>query len=266
MSKFFIDRPVFAWVIAIVIMLAGALAIKTLPIEQYPRIAPPSVSINASYPGASAETLENSVTQVIEQKLTGIDYLRYFTSSSDSSGNVSITLTFEPEANPDIAQVQVQNKLQSALSLLPQEVQQQGVTVTKGRTGFLMVAAFYSKDGSVDQYKIGDYLNSNVVDPISRVPGVGNLTLFGQPYAMRIWLDPNKMNSFGLDTSDVRAAITAQNADVSAGQLGGMPAVKGQQLNATITAQSRLRTVEDFEKIMIRVNEDGSQVRLKDKI
>jgi HAE1 family hydrophobic/amphiphilic exporter-1/multidrug efflux pump len=264
MSKFFIDRPVFAWVIAIVIMLAGALAINTLPIEQYPRIAPPSVSISTSYPGASAETLENSVTQVIEQKLTGIDYLRYFTSSSDSSGNVSITITFEPEANPDIAQVQVQNKLQSALSLLPQEVQQQGVTVTKGRTGFLMVAAFYSKDGSVDQYKIGDYLNSNVVDPISRVPGVGNLTLFGQPYAMRIWLDPNKMNSFGLDTSDVRAAITAQNADVSAGQLGGLPAVKGQQLNATIMAQSRLRTVADFEKIMIRVNEDGSQVRLKD--
>ena len=264
MSKFFIDRPVFAWVIAIVIMLAGALAIETLPIEQYPRIAPPSVSINASYPGASAETLENSVTQVIEQKLTGIDNLRYFTSSSDSSGTVSITLTFEPEADPDIAQVQVQNKLQSALSLLPQEVQQQGVTVTKGRTGFLMVAAFYSKDGSVNQYAIADYLNSNVVDPVSRVPGVGNLTLFGQPYAMRIWLDPNKMNSYSLDTSDVRAAITAQNADVSAGQLGGMPAVKGQQLNATIMAQSRLRTVEDFEKIMIRVNEDGSQVRLKD--
>lgn len=264
MSKFFIDRPVFAWVIAIVIMLAGALAITSLPIEQYPRIAPPSVSINASYPGASAETLENSVTQVIEQKLTGIDYLRYFTSSSDSSGTVSITLTFEPEADPDIAQVQVQNKLQSALSLLPQEVQQQGVTVTKGRTGFLMVAAFYSKDGSVDQYKIGDYLNSNVVDPISRVSGVGNITLFGQPYAMRIWLDPNKMNSFNLDTSDVRTAIETQNADVSAGQLGGMPAIEGQQLNATIMAQSRLRTVEDFEKIMIRVNEDGSQVRLRD--
>lgn len=264
MSKFFIDRPVFAWVIAIVIMLAGALAITTLPVEQYPRIAPPTVSVTTSYPGASAETLENSVTQVIEQRLTGIDYLRYFSSSSDSTGNVSIDITFEPEANPDIAQVQVQNKIQAALPLLPQEVQQQGVTVTKGMSGFLMVAAFYSKDGKVSEFEIGDYLNANVVDPISRLPGVGNLTLFGQPYAMRIWLDPSKMNSFNMTTTDVRAAIQAQNADVSAGQLGGMPAVKGQQLNATIMAQSRLRTVEDFEKIMLRVNEDGSQVRLKD--
>ena len=264
MSRFFIDRPVFAWVISIVIMLAGGLAITSLPIEQYPRIAPPTVTISATYPGASAETLENSVTQVIEQKLTGIDYLRYFTASSDATGNVSINLTFEPDANPDIAQVQVQNKLQSALPLLPQEVQQQGVTVTKGNASFLMVAAFYSKDGSVDQYKIGDYLNSHLVDPISRVEGVGDLTVFGQPYAMRIWLDPSKMNSFKMDVNDVRAAIVAQNADVSAGQLGGMPAVEGQQLNATVTAQSRLRTVEDFEKIMLRVNEDGSQVRLRD--
>lgn len=264
MAKFFIDRPVFAWVIAIVIMLAGTLAITSLPVEQYPRIAPPTISVDASYPGASAETLENSVTQVLEQRLTGIDHLRYFSSSSDSTGNASITITFEPEANPDIAQVQVQNKIQAALPLLPMEVQQQGVTVTKGNTGFLMVAAFYSTDGQVDEYAIGDYLNSKITDPISRVPGVGNITVFGQPYAMRIWLDPSKMNSFNMTTADVRAAIMAQNADVSAGQLGGMPAVEGQQLNATIAAQSRLRTVEDFEKIMLRVNEDGSQVRLRD--
>lgn len=264
MSRFFIDRPVFAWVIAIVIMLGGILAIETLPIEQYPRIAPPSVEIRAYYPGASAEALENTVTQVIEQKLTGIDYLRYFSSASDSTGNVTITLTFEPEADPDIAQVQVQNKLQSAMSTLPQEVQQQGVTVTKASKGFLLVAGFYSKDGSMDQNAIGDFLNSKVADPVSRVPGVGTLTVFGQQYAMRIWLDPAKLNSYKLTTSDVSAAIQAQNADVSAGQLGGTPAVKGQQLNATVTAQSKLKTVADFEKILIKVNTDGSQVRLKD--
>ncbi len=264
MSKFFIDRPVFAWVIAIVIMLAGVLSILSLPVEQYPRIAPPTVSITASYPGASAETLENSVTQVIEQTLTGIDYLRYFTAASDATGNVEITLTFEPEANPDIAQVQVQNKLQSAMSLLPQEVQQQGVTVTKGMTGFLLVIGLYSTDGLVDEHAIGDFMNSRMVDPISRVAGVGNLTVFGQPYSMRIWLDPSKLNSFNLTTSEVQAAIRAQNTDVSSGQLGGMPAVEGQQLNATITSQSRLNTVEDFEKILLRVNPDGSQVRLKD--
>ena len=264
MSRFFIDHPVFAWVISIVIMLFGALAIRTLPIEQYPKIAPPSVVINASYPGASAETLENSVTQVIEQRLTGIDYLRYFTANSDASGNVAITLTFEPEANPDIAQVQVQNKLQSALPLLPQEVQQQGVTVEKSSAGFLLVAAFYSEDGKTDQYVIGDLLNSKILDTVSRVAGVGEVTVFGQPHAMRIWLDPNKMNSFGLTTTDIAQAIRIQNADVSAGQLGGMPAVQGQQLNATIMAQSRLQTVDDFEKIILRVNTNGAQVRLKD--
>lgn len=264
MSQFFIDRPVFAWVIAIVIMLAGVLSIATLPVEQYPRIAPPTVTINASYPGASAAALENSVTQVIEQTLTGIDHLRYFSSSSDATGGVSITLTFEPEADPDIAQVQVQNKLQSAMSLLPQEVQQQGVTVTKGMAGFLMVVGFYSADGKVDEHAIGDYLNAHIVDPISRLRGVGSLTIFGQPYAMRIWLDPHKMNSYNLGVGEVMAAVRAQNTDVSAGQLGGMPAVAGQQLNATITAQSRLQTVEDFEQIMVRVNPDGAQVRLKD--
>ncbi|HRI76748.1 MAG TPA: efflux RND transporter permease subunit [Alphaproteobacteria bacterium] len=264
MSRYFIDHPVFAWVISIVIMLAGALSITTLPVEQYPQIAPPTVTISASYPGASAETLENSVTQVIEQRLTGIDFLRYFSSTSDGTGNVQVTLTFEPEADPDIAQVQVQNKLQSALPLLPQEVQQQGVVVNKSTSGFLMVAAFFSKSGDTDQYKISDLLNSRMVDPLSRVPGVGSLTVFGQPYAMRVWLDPNKMYSFNLTTADVTAAIRAQNVDVSAGQLGGNPAVEGQQLNATIMAQAKLRTAEEFGDILLRVNTDGSQVRLKD--
>lgn len=264
MSRYFIDHPVFAWVISIVIMLAGALSIMTLPVEQYPQIAPPTVTISASYPGASAETLENSVTQVIEQRLTGIDFLRYFASNSDSSGNVQITLTFEPEADADIAQVQVQNKLQSALPLLPQEVQQQGVIVNKSTSGFLMVAAFFSKTGNTDQYAIGDLLNSRMVDPLSRVPGVGSLTVFGQPYAMRIWLDPNRMYSYNLTTADVSTAVRAQNVDVSAGQLGGNPAVEGQRLNATIMAQSKLRTAEEFGEILLRVNTDGSQVRLKD--
>ncbi len=264
MSGFFIDRPVFAWVISIGIMLAGAIAINTLPVEQYPRIAAPSVSVNASYPGASAETVENSVTQVIEQALTGIDNLRYFSSSSDANGNVGITITFEPEANADIAQVQVQNKLQSVMSLLPQQVQQQGVTVTKGMSGFLMVVGFYSADGKVDEYTMSDFLNSKVLDPLSRVPGVGSTQVFGQPYSMRIWLDPHKLTSFNLTTNEVQAAIGAQNTDVSAGQLGGTPAVPGQQLNATITAQSRLKSVEDFQNILLKVNTDGAQVRLKD--
>lgn len=264
MAQFFIDRPVFAWVISIVIMLAGLLSIFTLPIEQYPKIAPPSVTINASYPGASAQTLENGVTQVIEQQLSGIDYLRYFKSSSESSGSVTITLTFEPEADPDIAQVQVQNKLQAAMALLPEEVQRQGVTVSKSSDSFLMVAGFYSKDGSLTQEEIGDYVNSKLRDPLSRISGVGNITVFGQPYALRIWLDSDKMHSYNVATAEVVAAVRAQNADVSSGQLGGTPARKGQQLNATITAQSRLQSVEEFENIFLRVNKDGSQIRLKD--
>lgn len=264
MSRFFIDRPVFAWVIAIIIMLAGTLSILRLPVEQYPNIAPPSVSIKAVYPGASAETLENSVTQVIEQSLTGIDYMRYFSSSSDSSGAASITVTFEPEADPDIAQVQVQNKLQSALPLLPQEVQQQGITVTKANNSFLLVAGFYSEDGSVSEQELGDMLNSTVRDAIARVNGVGSVTVFGEPHSMRIWLNPHKLLSYNLTVMDVNTAIRAQNTDVSAGQIGGLPAMEGQQINATISAQSRLQTVEDFEKIILRVNTDGSQVRLRD--
>ena len=264
LSKFFIDRPIFAWVIAIIIMMCGVLAITSLPVEQYPRIAPTQITINAVYPGASAETLENSVTQIIEQQLTGIDYLRYFTSSSDSSGLVEITVTFDPKANPDIAQVQVQNKLQSAVALLPQEVQQQGITVSKASMSFFLVAAFYSEDGKTDAFAISDYLNSRVLEQVSRIEGVGNVTVFGQPYAMRIWLDPNKMNSFNLSTNEILAAVRAQNTDVSSGQLGGNPSVPGQQLNATISAQSRLKTISDFEKILLRANTDGSRIYLKD--
>lgn len=264
MPRFFIDRPVFAWVIAIIIMLAGILSITRLPIEQYPNIASPSVSINARYPGASAETLENSVTQVIEQKLSGIDYIRYFTSNSDASGGASITVTFEPEADPDIAQVQVQNKVQAAMPLLPQEVQTQGVTVTKANGSFLLVAGFYSEDGSISQQELGDMLSSKMQDAISRINGVGSVRVFGEPNSMRIWLNPNKLFSYNMTVMDVQSAIRSQNIDVSAGQLGGLPAVEGQQINATITAQSRLQTVDDFNKIILRVNTDGSQVRLKD--
>ena len=264
MSGFFIERPVFAWVISICIMLGGIIAINTLPVEQYPRIAAPTINISATYPGASAEAVENSVTQVVEQALTGIDHLRYFSAGSDSNGNVSITVTFEPEANPDIAQVQVQNKLQSIMSNLPQQVQQQGIRVTKGDTGFLMVVGVYSDDARVDEYAMNDFINSKLLDPLSRVPGVGNIQVFGQPYSMRIWLDPHRMASFNLTTTEIQTAITAQNADISAGQLGGTPSVPGQQLNATITAQSRLKSVGDFEKIMLKVNTDGSQVRLRD--
>ncbi len=264
MSRFFIDRPIFAWVLAIVIMLAGALSIETLPVSQYPSIAPPQVSINASYPGASAKTLEDTVTQVIEQKLKGIDGLTYMSSTSDSQGNASITLTFAAGTNPDIAQVQVQNKLQAATPLLPQEVQRQGVTVTKSTINFLMVLGFVSKDGKLSQYDLSDYVSSSVLDPLSRVEGVGEVTLFGAQYAMRIWLNPNQLNQYNLTPADVSAAIQAQNAQVSAGQLGAAPAAAGQQLNATVTAQSRLQTPEQFRNIVLKTQGDGSTVHLRD--
>ncbi len=264
MSNFFINRPIFSWVLAIIVMLAGVLSLFKMPIEQYPNIAPPSVSISTSMPGASAETLENSVTQVIEQSLTGIDSLRYFTSSSDSDGNVTITITFEPKTDPDIAQVQVQNKLQSAMPLLPQEVQQQGVRVNKSNNNFLLVIGLFSEDDSVGEGELGDILLSDMKDNISRINGVGNVTVFGDPRAMRIWVNPNKLYSYKMTIAEVIAAIKLQNADVSAGQLGGLPSVKGQQINATIKAQSKLKTVEDFEKIILRVNKNGAQVRLKD--
>ncbi len=263
MARFFIDRPVFAWVLAIITMLAGILAIRSLPIEQYPKVAPPTVAINASYPGASAETVENSVTQVIEQRLTGIDYLRYFSSSS-SDGAMTITLTFEPEADADIAQVQTQNKVQGAVTQLPKEVQALGVTVTKSNDSFLLVVGLYSEEGEFSQGELGDLLVTSFRDPLSRLNGVGSVRVFGDQHAMRIWLDPAKLYSYNLTPLDVQAAVEIQNTDISAGQLGGMPAIQGQQINATIKAQSRLQTVEDFEKIVLRVNADGSQVRLRD--
>ncbi len=264
MAQFFIDRPIFAWVIAIIIMLAGALAIKELPVSQYPAIAPPQVSINASYPGASAKTAEDTVTQVIEQKMNGIDHLTYMASTSDSFGNVSVTLTFDSGTDPNIAQVQVQNKLQLATPLLPQAVQQRGLQVTKSTRNFLMVVGFFSEDGSMNRYDLADYVAANVQDVISRAQGVGEVTMFGSPYAMRIWLDPNKLHSFGLTPADVKAAIKSQNAQVSAGQLGGTPSVAGQQLSATITSQTLLKTPEDFDNIVLRTNADGSTVHLRD--
>ncbi|MAX55760.1 MAG: hydrophobe/amphiphile efflux-1 family RND transporter, partial [Alcanivoracaceae bacterium] len=264
MARFFIDRPIFAWVIAIIMMMAGALAIYTLPIEQYPTVAPPEVSISGNYPGASAKTVEDSVTQVIEQQMNGIDNLMYMSSSSDSFGNAQISLTFAPGTDPDIAQVQVQNKLQLATPLLPQEVQQQGMQVTKSSDSFLMVVGFTSEDGSLTRADLADYVASNVQDPISRVAGVGQIQLFGSPYAMRIWLDPNKLNKYDLTPQDVTQTIQVQNNQVASGQLGGAPAVEGQQLNATIIAQTRLEDTEEFRNILLKVNPDGSQVFLED--
>src|SRR5207302_5648244 len=264
MARFFIDRPIFAFVIAIVLMLAGGLAITSLPVAQYPAIAPPTIAITAIYPGASAKTLEDTVTQVIEQKLNGIDHLRYLSSASDSSGTVVITITFDANTDPDIAQVQVQNKLQLALPLLPPEVQRLGVGVAKSVSNFLMFAAFVSTDGSLDASALGDYVASSVQEQISRVPGVGDVSLFGAQYAMRIWLNPDQLASYQLTAAEVTNAVQAQNAQVSAGQLGGLPAVPGQQLNATITAQTRLQNAEEFGDILLRVNQDGSRVRLRD--
>jgi len=264
MARFFIDRPIFAWVIAIIIMIAGGLAITQLPISMYPNIAPPAVTINANYPGASAKVVEDAVTQVIEQNMKGLDGLIYMSSTSQASGNSSVTLTFQSGTDPDIAQVQVQNKLQLAMPLLPQEVQRQGVNVTKSRSGFLMVIAFVSKDGSMHREDISDYVSASLLDPLSRVPGVGQVQLFGSPYSMRIWIDPNKLNTYELSVNDVIAAIRSQNAQVTIGQLGGAPAVEGQQLNATISAQERLQTPEQFADIVLRSNSDGSALRLGD--
>ena len=264
MARFFIDRPIFAWVIALMIMLGGLLSINRLAIEQYPTIAPPAVAISATYPGASAETVESSVTQIIEQNMTGLDNLLYMSSQSDSSGRVSITITFQPGTDPDIAQVQVQNKLQQATTMLPDTVQQQGIKVQKTTSSFLMVAGFISTDGSMDSHDLADYVVSNIQDPISRVDGVGEMQVFGSQYAMRIWLDPNKLNSFSLTPSDIKSAITAQNAQVAFGSLGANPAVDGQQFTATIKGQSRLTSPQEFGQILLKVKQDGSKVRLSD--
>jgi len=264
MSRFFIDRPVFAWVIAIFIMFAGALSITSLPIAQYPSIAPPTIAIIASYPGASAKTLEDTVTQVIEQKLNGIDHLRYIESASTSDGTATITVTFDGGTNPDTAQVQVQNKVALATPLLPLEVQQQGVQVNKSVRNFLIVVGLISEDGSMSNTDLADYNASVMRDPISRLEGVGEIQAFGSQYAMRIWLDPDKLNKYQLTTSDITLAVRAQNAQVSAGSLGALPATSGQLLNATIMAQSRLQTPEEFGAILLRVSQDGSRVFLRD--
>ena len=241
-AQFFIDRPIFAWVIGILVMLGGALSIFRLPVSQYPAIAPPTISVYATYPGASARTLEDTVTQVIEQRMNGLDNLRYMASSSDSAGNAQVTLTFDAGTNPDIAQVQVQNKLQLAVPQLPQEVQRQGVRVAKSVSNYLLIIGLVSEDGSMSRNDISDYAYSSLQDQISRVSGVGEVNTFGSQYAMRIWLDPARLAKYRLTPLDVSAAVQAQNAQVSAGQLGGLPAVDGQRLTATITAQTRLQT------------------------
>ncbi|EAO5315233.1 efflux RND transporter permease subunit [Salmonella enterica] len=264
MANFFIRRPIFAWVLAIILMMAGALAIMQLPVAQYPTIAPPAVSISATYPGADAQTVQDTVTQVIEQNMNGIDNLMYMSSTSDSAGSVTITLTFQSGTDPDIAQVQVQNKLQLATPLLPQEVQQQGVSVEKSSSSFLMVAGFVSDNPNTTQDDISDYVASNIKDSISRLNGVGDVQLFGAQYAMRIWLDANLLNKYQLTPVDVINQLKVQNDQIAAGQLGGTPALPGQQLNASIIAQTRLKDPQEFGKVTLRVNTDGSVVHLKD--
>ena len=264
MARFFIDRPIFAWVIAIVIMLAGAMSIGTLSLEQYPDIAPTKVSINATYTGASAKTIEDSVTQVIEQKMKGLDRLVSMSSSSTSSGTARIELTFEAGTNADVAQMQVQNKLQQAESQLPQSVQSQGVTVTKSGTDFLMIVSLVSEDGSASATDIGDYISSSLLDVVSRIDGVGDVQALGSGYAMRIWLDPAKLQKYSLMPSDVTSALTSQNTEVSAGQLGALPAASGQRLTATITARSKLRTAAQFREVIVKSDASGAIVRLGD--
>lgn len=264
MAQFFIHRPIFAWVIALVIMLAGIITLTKMPVAQYPTISPPSVTISATYPGASAQTVENTVTQIIEQQMNGLDGLRYISSNSAGNGQASINLNFEQGVDPDIAQVQVQNKLQSATALLPEDVQRQGVKVTKSGASFMQVLAFYSPDGSLSGADIKDYVNSNISEPLSRVAGVGEVQVFGGSYAMRIWLDPAKMTSLQITPSDVATAINAQNSQVAVGQLGGAPSVQGQVLNATVNAQSMLQTPEQFRNIFLKNTASGAQVRLGD--
>ena len=264
MSRFFINRPIFAWVVAIIIMLAGVLSIRALPVTQYPDVAPPAVLVMAVYPGASAQTVQDTVTQVIEQKMNGLDGLRYITSESNADGSMMLIVIFEQGTDPDIAQVQVQNKLQLAMPTLPIEVQQQGIRVAKYQTNFMLVVGLVSEDGAMSNYDLADYVASNLQDPVSRTRGVGDFILFGDSYAMRIWLDPAKLNSFQLMPQDVINAIRAQNVQISAGQLGGLPTRPGVQLSATVLGKSRLKTAEEFGAILLKVDKSGAQVRLKD--
>ena len=264
MSRIFIERPIFAWVLAIIVMLGGLGALRALPIEQYPDIAPTQINIRASYPGASAETIENSVTQILEQQLSGIDGLLYFSSQSSSRGSAGITAIFAKGTDPDIAQVQVQNAIQSAVSRMPQQVQSQGVRVTKSNSDSLLLVAVYDTTDTRSNQDVSDFLTSNVQDPLSRVDGVGDVNVFGAPHAMRIWLNPQKLAAVSLMPGDVVSAISAQNSEVAAGEVGGTPAPEGQLLNATVTAQSRMQTVEQFENIILKTLSDGSSVRIKD--
>jgi multidrug efflux pump len=264
MSRVFIDRPIFAWVIAIIIMLVGIGSITALPIAQYPDVAPPTVNVRATYPGASAKTLQDSVTQVLEQQLTGLDGLLYFQSSSSSRGQATINVTFEKGTDPDIAQVQVQNAVQPALSRMPQQVQQQGIRVTKSSNDFLLIIGVYDETGRTTDMDVSDYLSSNMQDVIARVPGVGDVNVFGAPYAMRIWLDPAKLRSFAMMPGDVISAISSQNVEVAAGEVGGSPAVPGQMLNATVTASSRFQTPEQFRNIIVKADSSGARVSLGD--
>ena len=264
LSRFFLDRPVFAWVIAIIMMVLGGLAIYNLPISQYPPIAPPSIAIDAFYPGASAETVENSVTQIIEQKMTGFDNMLYLSATSDSAGASRIELTFKPGTDPDLAWAKVQNKLQLAMASLPEVVQRPGVTVSKSTRNYLIIVGLISEDGSMDGNDLRDYAQSNLEKVLARVPGVGEVENFGTQYAMRIWLNPDKLTDYHLTVEDVIAALQAYNVEVSAGQFGGAPAVEGQRLNASIIVQNLLKTPEEFAAIPLRTNPDGSIVRIKD--
>lgn len=264
LSRFFLDRPVFAWVIAIFIMLLGVLAIYNLPISQYPPIAPPAIAIQAFYPGASAQTVENSVTQIIEQKMTGFDDMLYIASTSDSAGGSRIELTFKPGTDPDLAWAKVQNKLQLAMASLPEVVQRAGVKVSKSTRNFLLIVGLVSEDGSMNGNDLRDYAQSNLEKVLSRVPGVGEVENFGSQYAMRVWLNPEKLVDFNLTIEDVIMALRAYNVEVSAGQFGGLPAVEGQRLNASIVVQNLLQTTEEFAAIPLRIKPDGSTVRISD--
>src|SRR6476659_3592530 len=264
MSKIFIDRPIFAWVIAIIIMLMGIGAIISLPVAQYPDVAPTQINIRATYPGASAATLESSVTQILEQQLTGIDGLLYFQSSSTARGQVNISVILAKGVDPDIAQVQVQNAIQAAISRLPQQVQQQGVRVTKGAPDLLLIVSIFDKTDKSTNFDVSDWLATNIQDELSRIPGVGDVNVFGAQYAMRIWLDPHKLQSFGLIPADVITAIQNQNTEVAAGEIGGLPQPQGQELDATVTAQGRLQTPEQFRNVVVKSDLSGARVLLGD--
>ncbi len=264
LARFFVNRPIFAWVISFVIMIAGTISLYVLPVEQYPDIAPPQINISATYSGASAQTVENSITQIIEQQLTGLDGMIYFSSSSSSAGTARIKVTFQQGTDPDIAQVQVQNKVEQILSRLPDDVQKQGVRVAKAQTDFLLLASIYDSTSKADKTEIADYLVSNIQDSIARIEGVGEVQVFGGQYAMRIWLNPTKLEAYNLMPSDIESAISAQNSQASAGKLGALPVINNQQLSVTVTARSKFKSVDEFENILVKHNSNGSFVKLKD--